>query len=186
MVMPNVESSLRRERGVRRPDLRQVIDPDLARRMHIAPNADRPLLLATVAWQLDWLIKRTFDQKRDRLLLSAAYNIERDPRLTALSLSQRITVVSERRGWSASRLTSLLSELVRERMRFALDGPYPVPDLAVVREQASIEATYDPRRASTRLALSVVPSADLTSLLTGSGWRELAVLALRGGVAIRD
>ncbi|GLW92258.1 hypothetical protein Aglo03_30740 [Actinokineospora globicatena] len=181
MVLPAVESSLRRGRGVRRPDLPQVIDPDLARRMHVAPGADAALLLATVAWQLDRLIRRTFGQERDRLLLAAAYNIERDPTLTALPLKNRVKVVSERHGWSTSRLTSLLSELTSKRMRLALDQACPAPDHGALREQAVIEAEYAKgERAGSGPALVVIPGADLTRLLAGGGRREFAALALRG------
>ncbi|MBM7770846.1 hypothetical protein JOD54_001050 [Actinokineospora baliensis] len=181
MVLPAVESCLRRKRGVRRDDLAEVIDADLARRMHVDLGGGHHVVLATAAWQLDRLIKRTFSQARDQVLLSAAYNIERDPTLTPLALTNRIAVFGERHRLAVSTLNSKLSELTSKRMRFALDQPFPVPDQGVIREQAALEAEYArDERAGAPPALVVVHSTDLTRLLAGGGRREFAALALRG------
>ncbi|GAA3007648.1 hypothetical protein [Actinokineospora diospyrosa] len=181
MVLPAVESCLRRKRGVRRDDLVEVIDVDLARRMHVDLGAGHHVVLATVAWQLDRLIRRTFSQLRDQVLLSAAYNIERDPTLTPLTHTNRIVVVGQRHRLAVSTLNTKLSELTSKRMRLALDHPFPVPDRGMLREQAALEAEYArDERPQAPPALVVVHSADLSRLLAGGGRREFAALALRG------
>ncbi|WP_026423489.1 hypothetical protein [Actinokineospora inagensis] len=185
MVAPAVESALRTGRGVRRDDLAERLPTELARRMHVDLTAAAEVVLATVAWQVAGLIARTFRQPRDRVLLTGAYNLRRDPDLTSLLLKDRVVVLSGRMGLSVSRLNSLMSELTK-RTCPAFDAPFPVPDLREIDREAAAEAEYarrEPTGEDTEPRLAVAAESltrAVTRALTGEDGRGLARLALDG------
>ncbi|SDC51645.1 SseB family protein [Actinokineospora iranica] len=143
MAVP-VEEKLHKGPGVRRPDLTEFLTEPFAARMHVFDDDPAEVVLAKVVWQVSAVVRRVTRDPKWITVLEAMYNLPRDPELTPLGLTGRLTLLRRRHGtgWDTSTTNTRLSELRRNHLFGQLKGKFPWPPEHEIEPLARLEAEY--------------------------------------------
>ncbi|MDQ3577528.1 MAG: hypothetical protein M3443_07985 [Actinomycetota bacterium] len=180
--------SLHKGLGVRRPDLGDSLSPTLAKNMRIDTDNAPEIILATVIHQLKVAIEAATRDPKNRTMLTAAYNLDRDPRLTALILTERLKVLNDRHGdgYSLSTSQKVVAKLIKKKMQAILSRVFSFPPDAEIQRLVKLETDYALRstgigkRTADHPVLLLSPDAiaDLISDTTGLNRRFLETTVL--------
>jgi hypothetical protein len=173
------EERLHKGLGVRRADLARTVAGDFAARLHIFDDDQPEVILAKVIWQLSAVIRRVAaDDPKSITLLRAVYNLDQDPELNQLELSERLKVLSRRHGtgWHPSTTNSRLSELRGTLYPELKTCWFDWPDSKEIDSIATSEARYAAEHNASALGTFLLPKDNLGQMiadLNGTGRRGL-------------
>lgn len=143
-----LECRLHHGRGVRDPDLPAALPADFARRLHIDRAAHPDVVLATLVWQVRTAIARVPLSTAHRRVFTAAFNLDRDPRMTATATRKERFVLLRAAGGpapdTANRYCSKDIGPVTDLLR---NGRFAPPPAEALAREAAQEAGYRTRHA---------------------------------------